>query len=116
MTGQTVYEKALISLGYSKNTVTLDKAIVVINQIYDELFDAAEVKEYKLIKSLANEINLPERKFLNAMTYGVAERLALGEGDGELQQYFYAMFQKAKARLTRFESVMNVLPTGDDEE
>ena len=104
MTGADVYNKALLSLGYSDSQALKNKSLVVINQVYDELFNSA-YGEYLPIKSLGGEINLPERITANAMVYGVAEKLALGEGDGELQQYFARSYDRAKARITVVEKV-----------
>lgn len=105
MTGIEIYNRAIASLGYADDQVFKNKAVLVINQIYDLLYPAVEGIEYKPIKSLGDRVNLPERVTAGAMVYGVAERLALGEGDGELQQYFALQFDRAKARLNRVGTV-----------
>lgn len=107
MTGADVYNKALLSLGYSDSQALKNKGLVVINQVYDELFNSSYEK-YTPIKSLGENINLPERIVSNAMVYGVAEKLALGEGDGELQQYFAKSYDRAKARITVADKVVDV--------
>lgn len=109
MTGAEVYSRALTSLGYADDQIFKNKAVVVINQIYDDLYPTVEGIEYKPIRSLGDRVNLPERVLSGAMVYGVAERLALGEGDGELQQYFALQFDRAKARLNRVDKVDIVL-------
>lgn len=108
MTAGEIYRKALDSLGYSDSQAIQRKAVTVINQVYDDIFDAAQGKEYKPITSLSGEINLTEPRVINAFVYGVAEKLALGEGDGELQQYFLMEYRSAKAKLTRIEKVKSI--------
>lgn len=104
MTGQDIYKKALDSLGYTDDSAIQRKALTVLTQIYDELFVASGEMEYNPPSSLGAEIKAGP-KLANAYIYGVASRLALGEGDGEQQQYFAAMYEKAKARLTRITTV-----------
>lgn len=108
MTGKDVYERAIASLGYTDSQVFKNRAVVVINQIYDILENLVGGVEYKPITSLGDTINLPERIVSNAMVYGVAERLALGEGDGELQQYFARVFDTAKGRINTIDSIVDV--------
>ena len=110
MTGTDIYNRALASLGYKDDKVFKNKAVVVINQVYDLLFPTIEGIGYKPIKSLGDMINLPERVASSALVYGVAERLALGEGDGELQQYFALQFDRARARNNRIDKVTDVMP------
>ena len=110
MTGTDIYNRALASLGYADDKVFKNKAVVVINQIYDLLFPTIEGIDYTPIKSLGDKVNLPERVASSALVYGVAERLALGEGDGELQQYFALQFDRAKARINRIDKVADVMP------
>lgn len=109
MTANEIYNRAIASLGYTDDQVFKNKAVVVVNQVYDDLFPMIKDLEYRPIKSLADRINLPERVASGIMVYGVAERFALGEGDGELQQYFARQYDKAKARLNRVDRVQIVL-------
>jgi hypothetical protein len=106
MTGTDVYNKALISLGYRDSQVLKNKCLVVANQVYDDLYNKT-FGEHKPLTALKENINIPE-KFLNAMVYGVAEKLALGEGDGELQQYFAKAYDRARARITTVDKVKDV--------
>lgn len=106
MTGWDVYNRALASLGYKDSQVFKNKALVIINQVYDDLYISKHGK-YLPLRALNEEINLPER-IINAMVYGTAEKMALGEGDGELQQYFAKAYDRAKARITVADSVKDV--------
>ena len=107
MTGADIYNRALLSLGYADTQTLKSKSLVAVNQVYDELYNSA-YGEYKPLKALSNEINLPERIATNALVFGVAEKLALGEGDGELQQYFAKLYDRAKARITVVDKVVDV--------
>lgn len=107
MTGVDVYNRAITSLGYRDSQVLKNKCLVVINQVYEDLYRLV-FGEYKPLMALNEAVNLPERIVLNAMVYGVAEKLALGEGDGELQQYFAKAYDRAKARITTVDKVQDV--------
>ena len=107
MTGVDVYNRAITSLGYSDSQVLKNKCLVVINQVYEDLYHLV-YGEYKPLMALNEKINFPDRVVLNAMVYGVAEKLALGEGDGELQQYFAKAYDKAKAKITVVDTVTDV--------
>ena len=43
------------------------------------------------------------------MPLGIAEMLALGEGDGELQQYFARDYSAARVKLNTVDRVKNTL-------
>lgn len=109
MTGKDIYSRAIISLGYEDDQTFKDKAVVVINQVYDELLYAFPNAERKPIKNLNEDINLPETVCFNVAVYGVAERLALGTGDGELQQYFARRYEVAKSKLSFNDTVQTVI-------
>ncbi len=108
MTGADIYSRALISLGYQDDQTLKNKCLIVINQVYDDLY-LAEYGEYKPLSALNDTVSLPERIASPTMVYGVAEKLALGEGDGELQQYFAKAYDRARARITVVDSVKDVL-------
>ena len=107
MTGVEVYNRAVVSLGYSDSQVLKNKCLVAINQVYDDLY-CKVYGDYKPLTALNEKINLPDRSVIGAMVYGVAEKLALGEGDGELQQYFAKAYDRAKAKITVADKVKDV--------
>ena len=111
MTGKDVYNRAIDSLGYADDQQLKNKALTAVNMIADRVSAAVEGAEYTVCKSLSDTLELPD-KVMSAMVYGVAERLALGEGDGELQQYFAAQFDRAMARLNRVDRIQDVMPRG----
>lgn len=110
MTGAEIYKRAIGSLGYSDDNVFKDKAVIGINQVYDDICGCIRVLEYKPIKTLGDAINLPDKVITSVMVYGLAEKLALGEGDGELQQYFALKYDRAKMRLNQPDVVCDMLP------
>ena len=110
MTGKEIYERALDSLGYADDQVFKNRAVVAINQIYDLLHPVAGVGAYQPIATLGDTVHLTDRAASGAMVYGVAERLALGESDGELQQYFAKQFDRARARLNIVDHVVDAMP------
>ena len=108
MTAKDIYDRAITSLGYADDQVFKKKAVVIINQVYDELHNSLPHIEYKPIKLLNDDVNLPNRVCTGAFVYGVAERIALGEGDGENQQYFARQFDRAKAKIVIVDRVKDV--------
>lgn len=110
MTGKDIYLRAIISLGFEDDQTFKNKAVVVINQVYEDLLSSFPDIERKPINNLNEAINLPETVCMTAMVYGVAERLAVGTGDGELQQYFSAQYHRSRARISRTDRVYDVMP------
>lgn len=110
MTGTDIYRRAISSLGYTDDNIFKEKAIVGINQVYDDICGCIKVKEYAPLRLLSDTVNLPDRVVTGIMVYGLAEKLALGEGDGELQQYFALKYDRAKMRLNQPDAVYDALP------
>ena len=106
MIAKDIYDKALITLGYADSQVFKDRAVVVINQVYDDLSGVLEIEEYAPIKNLSSTVNLPDKICNNAMVFGVAEKLALGQGDGEQQQYYAIKYDQARIKITRTDKVV----------
>ncbi len=110
MTAKDIYDRAIISLGYADDQVFKNRAVVAINQVYDELYNSLSHVDYCPIKSLNDDVNYPPRICTGAMVYGVAERLALGEADGEKQQYYAMQFDRAKAKIVITDHIQDTLP------
>ena len=106
MTGTEIYRRALDSLGYSDDQVFKNKAVTAINQIYSQLAGNTGA-EFKPIRALSEEIKLSEAALIS-LVYGVAQRFALGEGDGELQQYFAREYDNSRARLTVADKITTI--------
>lgn len=107
MTGTEIYKNALINLGYDDDVVFKNKSVVVINQICEQVARIMGAN-FAPIRGLAEKIELDD-KARSALVYGVAQRLALGEGDGELQQYFAREFDNSLRRLTNTADIKTVI-------
>lgn len=110
MTGAEVYKRAIGSLGYTDDSVFKEKAVIGINQVYDDICGCIKALDYKPIKTLGDTVKLPDKVITGVMVYGLAEKLALGEGDGELQQYFALKYDRAKMRLNQPDAVYDAMP------
>lgn len=111
MTAKDVYTNAIGLLGYTDNAEYQRRALFAINKVYLELFSLIGSEgEFEPLRSLNEKINLPKNIVFSAMPSGVAELIALGEGDGELQQYFALDYDKAKAKINVVEYVVNKIP------
>ncbi len=109
MTAKAVYLNALAFLGYSDNPNFKSRAIGIINNVYLDLWRIVKPsEEFEALEELANKIDLPDKVILSAMISGVAEKLALSEGDGELQQYFALDYDRNKAKLNTEDQVQDI--------
>ena len=111
MKARDIYANALASLGYTDGPEFKQKAIVIINKVYLELFQKVKHgKTFDPIKTLNDEIDLPLNVIIGVMNSGIAELLALGEGDGELQQYYAFDYDRGKKKLSSIDTVIDALP------
>lgn len=111
MTGKEVFNMAMENLGYSENPSILSRAKSIINKVYYDLHRIINGNsDFKPLESLSETVNLPLKTIISAMVSGVAERIALGEGDGELQQYFALDYDREKAKLNTQDKIHDVLP------
>lgn len=111
MNGIQVFNNAMQLLGYGDSAHFKQRALICINAVYSDLYCiAGKSREYTPIKNLGENINLPEYVLQTAMVYGVAEKTALAEGDGEIQQYFALLYDKAKQRLNITDKIYDEMP------
>ena len=111
MTGKEVLNMALSHLGYSENSNILSRAKSIINKVYYDLHRIIHSdSDFKPLESLSETVNLPLKTIISAMVSGVAEMVALGQGDGELQQYFALDYDREKAKLNTQDKIHDVLP------
>ena len=99
MTGYDVYESAMMLLGYVRADGSLSeddgikqRAVFAINAI------AADIGLQKTIKNLTEEL-CAEKRFLDAMAYGVGMLLSLGEEDSEKNETFSKIYSAKRATL-----------------
>lgn len=116
-TAKEIYDTALSLLGYTDDSVFQKKAIACFNKVYFELHRAISIDskdeeglKFSPITSLSGILNLPKKVLVGIMPLGIAEQLALSQGDGEQQQYFAAAYERAKAKLNRIDAVSDTMP------
>lgn len=110
-TAKEIFDAALSLLGYKDDSVFHHKAIAAFNKVLYEMYRAINTeKEFEPISTLSEEINLPNKVLFGVMPLGIAEQLALSEGDGEQQQYFVVAYERAKAKLNRIDQIHDILP------
>lgn len=111
MTAKDVYTIALGLLGYTDNPEFQRRAVPIFNKVYFDLHRIVHgTKEFQPIKSLNEAPDLPDKVLLSVMPLGIAEMIALGEGDGELQQYFARDYSAARVRINRIDRIENTMP------
>ena len=111
MTAKDVYTIALGLLGYTDNPEFQRRALPIFNKVYLDLYTICNGdKEFAPIRSLNEKLKLPDKVLLSAMPLGIAEMIALGEGDGELQQYFARDYSAARVRINQIDRIENTMP------
>ena len=119
MTAKDIISKAIVMLGYNDeqgNTSDSRFQIAAKNAlkiVYSDLFYCLNSKGFEEIKSLTDEIKLPERVLNNVMPYGVASFIAESIGDGEKQQFFTVIYNRKRTQLTNFEDMEDGIPYPD---
>ena len=104
-------------LGYSDSDGNVEltqrirnNAIVVVNLVYSDLWKIFNGDEFVPIKSLEEEIKLPQIAFNDVFMYGLAMHIARSENDGDQQQYYAMLYNAKRAGLTQYDLVKNVIP------
>ena len=87
-----------------------NQAIVIINLVYADLWRMVSTEQFKPIKSLSDEINLPSKATDECFLYGIAMHIARSENDGDQQQFYAFLYNQKRAGLTHFEKVNNTIP------
>ncbi len=85
-------------------------AIVTINLVYGDLWRIFNEGVFEPIKSLDDEINLPQQALGDVFMYGLAMHIARSENDGDQQQYYTMLYNAKRAGMTQYTTVKNVLP------
>ena len=121
MTGLKMIETAATMLGYTNingnlqlNARINSKSLVTVNQVYSDLWRVCYDIEFVPLKSIHEEIKLPERALNDVMPYGVAMFLAQSESDGDQQQLYSALYNRKRTGLSRKDSIVDVLPVGEE--
>lgn len=121
MTGQEILKTATELLGYTNANNNLQltsritgKSVAILNLIYSDLWRICNEGEFIPIKTVQDDILLPERALNDVMPYGVAGFIAQSEEDGAQQQVWMNMYNQKRASLSRKESIQDVLPRSYD--
>ena len=114
MKGKEMLDKVMAILGYHKNGNLADRvsaaALHFINLIYADLWPMCHNKEFKPLASLSEEFDLPAQVLYDAFPYGLAMLDAPSENDGDQQQIWASLYNQKRARLSRSESIIDVMP------
>lgn len=107
MNGSEVVNQALTLLGYTDSNGNeqltrrvMNKAVTVINLVYEDLWSCVEDDEFKPINTLSDRVEL-KGNAIAALPYGVAAFLAQSENDGDQQQIWMSTYNSKRAKLTR---------------
>ena len=117
MTANEILTDTLKMLGYAESNGNVElpqrirnRAIVAVNLVYEDLWGITTNEPFEPIKSLADEIKLPERVPQSTFMYGLAMHIAQSENDGDQQQLYSHLYNQKRARLTNTVEVKNTLP------
>lgn len=117
MTGAEMIKKALTLLGYTDSSGDVSgserfktRSIPVLNAIYSDLFYTRKSSGFVPLKSINDEIDLPERALNDVMPYGVASMLAQSEGDGDQQQTFVMLYNQKRNAMNNSGAVRDAIP------
>lgn len=115
MTGSEMINSALSLLGYTENSGnasltqrTLARALPLLNLVYGDLRWCCELEPKKL-KTLADEIELPEKAY-DIFACGLAGYIANGEGDDNEQAFWAAEYAARKVKLSHQTVYKDTLP------
>ena len=122
MTANVIFNDALKILGYTDSDGNLElttrlrnRAIVTVKLVYGDLWRICNEGCFKPIKSLSDEIYLPDNATGDIFVYGLAMHIARSENDGDQQQLFAMLYNSRRASLTKYDMVINVIPRGADQ-
>lgn len=121
MNGRSLFDKAMIELGYasaegiSGEEDMLPKALTLINNVYAELHYAFVQKKgdndsFVPLANINDELNLPPFVLNDIAHYGVAMWLAQSEGDADNQALFASLYNQKKMRGARIKKMPSGMP------
>ena len=121
MTASELLNNTLKMLGYSEANGNIElpqrirnRAGVAVNLVYEDLWGICNTEPFEPIKSLTDEIKLPEKVLNSTFLYGLAMHIAAAENDGDQNQTYAHLYNSKRAGLTRFEKIRNTLPRSFD--
>lgn len=117
MTGQEILKTAADLLGYNDANGNFllsarisSTAVTTVNRIYSDLWHICNDTEFTPIKTLQEEIKLPERVLNDVMIYGLTAFIAQNEEDGEQQQIWIRLYNQKRASLSKIDVIKDTMP------
>ncbi len=119
MTGLDVIQKALLLLNYTDNSGHVDSRISgavaarglgILNQLLADGWYAENDMPFTPLLATSQMLPCSKRVADDVLPYGVAMLLAQGEGDGDNQSTFAAIYNQKRAAYTHTEMRENKLP------
>ena len=117
----TLLNDALKMLGYSDSDGNAEltqrlrnRAVVTVNLVYGDLWRIFNSESFKPLKSMDDEVALPEKALGDVFLYGLAMHIARSENDGDQQQFFTMLYNAKRAGLTQYDKVKNTVPRSAD--
>lgn len=122
MKAKVILNDTLKMLGYGESNGNAEftqrlrsNAVVMINLVYGDLWRIFNKGDFEPIKTLDDEIKLPNSAVGDVFWYGLAMHLARSENDGDQQQFYTLLYNSKRAGLTQYSKVKNVIPRGADQ-
>ncbi len=113
MTAKTLFDSAMLNLGYRQTDEMLAAAITFINQVCADVCDVTGT-EHRSIRSLSEELNLSSRVAWDIAVYGLAMYLALFRGDGDKNRFYANLYSQKRRLLSTTSLRTDLLPKGED--
>lgn len=117
MKANEILNNTLKMLGYTESDGNVqltqrirNSAITNINLVYSDLWKTVSKEPFECIKSLDDEIQLPQNILSECFLYGLAMHISRSENNGDQQQYFSYLYNSKRAGLTHYERLKNAIP------
>lgn len=119
MTGLDVIQRALLLLNYTDESGRADsrisgavsaRGLSIVNQLLADAHAEAPDTPFTPLQAITEALPCSDRVAVDVLPYGVAMLLAQGEGDGDNQSTFAALYNQKRAAFTHTETRENKLP------
>lgn len=116
MTAKSLFDKAIKLVGYGaiKGSPRItDRTLEIINEVYADLHFAVCDDRFVPIRSLSDEVHLPDRLLNTAAVYGICAALGEGENDDTIAILYGEKYNKAR-RTAFIGKVKDSMPSPSD--